>query len=134
MKTRCNRCRTLIEYGERYCDKCKSIVIKSNKDGLKDKKADDTLKTSRWQKLRKQILLRDKCCVLCWNESRYVNLYKLQVHHIVKRTDDESLIYEPSNLVTLCRECHERVELLSTVKQRALLGDYKKELFENSIL
>lgn len=134
MKTRCSRCRTLIDYGNTYCDKCYSAVIKSKKDGLKNKRVEATTKSARWKEVRRRILLRDKCCILCLNRDRYINIHNLQVHHIIKRVDDESLIYEPSNLVTLCRNCHEEVELLSSEKQRKLLGDYNKEIDNNFLL
>ena len=47
---------------------------------------------------------------------------------LIKRVEDESLIYDPSNLVTLCRSCHEEMEKLSVKEQRDLLGEYKKEI------
>lgn len=128
MKTRCRRCRVLIDYGNTYCDKCKSATIKANKEGLKNKRVEATTKSGRWKAVRHKILLRDKCCVLCFKRDKYVNIRNLQVHHIIKRVDDEALIYEPSNLVTLCRNCHEEVELLPIAQQRELLGDYQKEI------
>lgn len=134
MKTRCSRCRTLIDYGNTYCDKCYSAVIKSKKDGLKNKRVEATTKSSRWKEVRRRIVLRDKCCILCLKRYNYVNMKNLQVHHIVKRVDNEDLIYEPSNLVTLCRQCHEEVELLSPEKQKELLGDYNKEIYSERLL
>lgn len=134
MKTRCSRCRTLIDYGNTYCDKCYSAIIKAKKDGLKNKRVEATTKSSRWKAVRRRILLRDKCCVLCLKRDNYVNMKNLQVHHIVKRVDNEDLIYEPSNLVTLCRNCHEEVELLSPEKQKELLGDYNKEIYSERLL
>lgn len=134
MKTRCRGCRTLIDYGNTYCDKCYSAVIKAKKDGLKNKRVEATTKSARWKAVRQRILLRDKCCILCFNRDKYVNLHRLQVHHIIKRVDNEDLIYEPSNLVTLCRDCHEEVELLSPDKQRELLGNYNKEIYKDSLL
>lgn len=134
MKTRCCRCRALIEYGNTYCDVCKPKVIKQNKSGLRNKEIESTTKSSRWKSLRKKILLRDKCCILCKNRDGYFNLKRLQVHHIVKRVDDESLIFEPSNLVTLCRDCHEEVEKLSPTEQKKILGTYDKELISYFLL
>lgn len=128
MKTRCSKCRTLISYGERFCDKCKTATNKENKESLKNKVVESTTKSSRWKALRRQILLRDKMCLLCWNRDRFINMKGLQVHHIVKRVDDETLIYEPNNLVTLCRNCHEEMEKLPIVLQRKALGDYEKSI------
>lgn len=127
MKTRCNKCRTLIDYGNSLCDECKSKYIKDKKQGLKNKDAEKHIKSAMWRKVRQQILLRDKCCVLCFKKGVFEHR-QLQVHHIVKRTDDISLAYEPSNLVTLCRVCHEEVEKLTPNEQRQLLQYKPKEL------
>ena len=134
MKTRCSRCRTLIDYGNTYCERCYSVIIKAKKDGLKNKRVEATTKSARWKEVRRRILLRDKCCILCLNRDNYINMNKLQVHHIIKRVDNEDLIYEPSNLVTLCRTCHEEVELLPPNKQKELLGEYNKEIYVESLL
>ena len=123
MKTRCNDCRKLIDYGNSLCDECKPKRIKLNKKGLKDKQAEKMIKSNRWKKVRAEVLRRDKCCVLCL-KNKYIEYRGLQVHHIIKRTDDMSLAYEPNNLVTVCRKCHEQLELLPPTKQRELL-DYK---------
>lgn len=127
MKTRCNKCRTLIEYGSSLCGECKTKYIKDKKQGLKNKDAEKHIKSSRWKKVRQQILLRDKCCILCFRRGRF-EYRQLQVHHIIKRADDISLAYEPSNLVTLCRTCHEEVEKLSIEKQKQLLNYNPKEI------
>lgn len=126
MKTRCRNCRTLIEFRTTYCDKCKTKFNAHRKDGLKDKEADDMLKTQRWQNLRAEIVRRDKgCCVLCFKKG-CITYKGLQVHHIVKRTMDKSLAFEPSNLVTVCRDCHEIVEKMSVAEQRSLFGDFEE--------
>lgn len=123
MKTRCKNCRTLIEFGERLCSKCEERLKKQRKQYTTErvKEADKYTKTATWQSLRKEIIMRDKgCCVLCLLRGR-IEYRQLQVHHIVKRVDNLSLAYERSNLVTLCRTCHEEVEKLSPEKQRELL-------------
>lgn len=123
MKTRCRNCRTLIDYGKTYCSKCEEKVKKQRKQYTTEKvrEADKYTKTATWQSLRKEIIMRDKgCCVLCLLRGR-IEYRQLQVHHIVKRVDNLSLAYERSNLVTLCRTCHEEVEKLSPNKQRELL-------------
>lgn len=128
MKTRCVKCRRLIDYGNSYCDTCYSNLIRENKKSLKNKRVEATTKSSMWKAIRRQVILRDKCCLLCLRRRGYYELRSLQVHHIIKRIEDESLIYDPSNLVTLCRSCHEEMEKLPVKKQRELLGDYEKEI------
>ncbi|GAA0093042.1 hypothetical protein UT300009_30720 [Paraclostridium bifermentans] len=127
MKTRCNKCRKLIDYGNTYCSDCESKVIKDRKDNLKDKEAEKAIKSERWKKVRIRILQRDKTCVLCKKRKR-LPFGKLSVHHIVKRTDDLSLAFEPTNLVTVCGSCHEELEKLSPQQQKALLGIELEEL------
>lgn len=132
MKTRCRNCRTLIEFGNTYCLRCEDKQKKQRKKYTTErvKEADKYTKTATWQSLRKEIIQRDKgCCVLCLLRGR-IEYRQLQVHHIVKRVDDITLAYERSNLVTLCRVCHEEVEKLSPEKQRELLNlkEYKKEI------
>ena len=52
----------------------------------------------------------------------------LQVHHIVKRTDDIHLAYDLSNLVTVCPVCHEELEKLSPSNQMELLNYKPKQV------
>lgn len=124
MKTRCRNCRALIEFGESLCSKCEERFKKQRKQYTTErvKEADKYTKTATWQSLRKEIIRRDNgCCVLCLLRGR-IEYRQLQVHHIVKRVDNLSLAYERSNLVTLCRTCHEEVEKLPPYKQRELLN------------
>ena len=132
MKTRCRACRKLIEYGNTFCNECKSKVTKERKTGLKRKDVESAIKNSRWKALRMRIIQRDKCCLLCYKRG-YIEYRTLQVHHLVKRVDDTDLIYEPSNLVTLCRSCHEEMEKLSLMEQKQLLGEYNTEIHSNSL-
>lgn len=136
MKTRCSGCRALIDYGNSYCPKCEDRIKKKKKQYTteKVKEADKYTKTATWQSLRKEIIIRDKgCCVLCLQRGR-IEYRQLQVHHIVKRVDDITLAYERSNLVTLCRTCHEEVEKLPPSKQRELLKMKEPEREINFLL
>lgn len=134
MKTRCAGCRALIEYGNTYCDNCYKNKIEKNKQTqrAKLKKADDTLKTPQWKATRSRVMERDNfCCRLCLLRN-YVETRTLQVHHIHKRVDRPDLTFNESNLVTLCRTCHEEVEKLPPAKQLELLklGDIEEIEFE----
>lgn len=123
MKTRCGNCRTLTDYGRTYCLKCEEKIKKSRKKNLSEKVevADKFTKTATWKSLRREIIRRDNnCCVLCFVRGK-IEYRQLQVHHIIKRVDNLELAYEPNNLVTVCRTCHEEVEKLSPAQQRELL-------------
>lgn len=85
------------------------------------KEADKFTNTSRWRSLKDHIKRKDKgVCRLCFNRS-YVEYRSLQVHHIYKRSTHPQMAYEPSNLVTLCRNCHEEIEEMPVSKQCELL-------------
>lgn len=115
IKTRCRNCATKIDYGNTYCSKCKSIM--RNSKTVKTKKADKFTNTSRWRSLKSDIKLRDKgICRLCFIKGR-IEYKALQVHHIHKRSEVPALAYEPDNLVTLCRTCHNEIESLPASKQ-----------------
>lgn len=126
MKTRCKNCRKLIDFKNTYCETCLSKVNKERKKySTKDKEIDATTKTSRWQYIRQKVIERDLgCCVLCFIKDNYIEYKRLQVHHLVKRKDDLKLIYDMTNLITLCKDCHEKMEDLSTDMQYKILGDY----------
>lgn len=122
IKTRCRRCKTLIDFKTTYCKDCNTKINNAKKESLRNKEVEATTKSSRWKSLRAEIVRRDGGrCVLCFKRG-FITYRGLQVHHIVKRVDDTDLIYEPSNLITVCRDCHEEIEKLSPKKQRELLG------------
>ena len=60
------------------------------------------LSTARWQRLRRTILNRDG-----WRCSRCKSARRLQVHHIIEKHVRHDLIFEPTNLQTVCAPCHD---------------------------
>ena len=66
--------------------------------------------STRWQRVREQALERDcYICRMCL-EQGFINHNSLEVHHICKIEENESLAYELDNLLTLCSEHHKEVE------------------------
>ncbi|MEG0908783.1 MAG: HNH endonuclease signature motif containing protein [Bacilli bacterium] len=133
MKTRCLQCRTKIEMGNTYCEKCSMKNRKEYKQVQqeKDKIAEDATKNSIWKAVRRRVLIRDSgCCRLCLIRG-YIENRKLSVHHIVKRVENHDLMYIPSNLVTVCPVCHEELEKMSPSNQKILLkwNDKKEDIF-----
>lgn len=56
------------------------------------------------KKFRSQILKRDKhTCQMC---RRKRTGRSLEVHHIIKWATSIGLRYDPSNCITLCKQCH----------------------------
>lgn len=110
----CNtaHCRTLIPYDQRYCTQHKHRAGRGDSDrrydkyrNEKDKKFRRVYHSSRWRKLRLQVLLRDD--YVC-QECRRNSLYTLAdvVDHIIELRDDMGRAYDLSNLESLCHACH----------------------------
>lgn len=65
---------------------------------------------SRWQRKREHVLRRDGClCQQCKRVGRLTTA--TEVHHVVKIVDAPELRLEDSNLVSVCRDCHELLEM-----------------------
>jgi 5-methylcytosine-specific restriction enzyme A len=62
----------------------------------------------RWRKLSEHIRTENPLCKRC--ESLEIVTPSTEVHHIVPITQNPALRYELSNLIALCRECHELLE------------------------
>jgi 5-methylcytosine-specific restriction endonuclease McrA len=61
---------------------------------------DTTIQNSaRWRRVRKIKLNTDPLCERCGKPAQCV-------HHIKERRDDESKIFDMSNLESLCNSCH----------------------------
>ena len=99
----CNKCRQKYEYGKR----CSCSNIHNEKMNAIKGKEDNFYTTTKWRKLRSRIIERDNGhCQRCWFKYFIVNSSNLEVHHIVARSVNAALEYEPSNLVTLCKTCN----------------------------
>ena len=63
-------------------------------------------RTYRWTKLRAAIIRRDhnECQ---WCKRRFKVTPAEVVHHIIPAEKRPDLFFEPTNLVSLCRDCHE---------------------------
>ena len=58
--------------------------------------------TQRWKRLRLQILERDgRRCTECGGAR------ELQAHHVIPRETRPDLVFDESNIRTVCRPCHE---------------------------
>ncbi|MCZ0717842.1 HNH endonuclease [Aerococcus kribbianus] len=67
--------------------------------------------STKWRKLRQQILLRDHYeCQLCKAEGRVTTgqTTVLEVDHIKELEHYPELATDPDNLRTLCKECHNK--------------------------
>lgn len=79
---------------------------RKNKETLKP------LSSTRWKKLRSLIIKRDGgSCQRCKIKYGIINSDELQVHHIKPRINFPELIFEESNLLTLCKTCNLQIGL-----------------------
>ncbi|MEG1141834.1 MAG: HNH endonuclease [Clostridia bacterium] len=117
----CSRCSSKIEYRQRYCDECKSIIEvekekynkiknkKYNHDRYIKDKANESYRlfytTQAWKNKRAEILKRDNHeCQMCKALCRYKPA--TDVHHILNLLDNYDKRLYNDNLISLCHECH----------------------------
>lgn len=63
---------------------------------------------SQWKKLRTEQLRVEPFCVFCKEQGRIVPA--AVVDHIQPHRGDESLFFDPANLQSLCKLCHDAVK------------------------
>ena len=64
----------------------------------------NNLKTEEFRNLKKIVLSQYPLCAICGND------ITLHVHHIKTRREYPELVFEISNLITLCRKCHSHIK------------------------
>lgn len=85
----------------------------------------EKLRDPRWQKMRLEVMQRDKfTCRVCNNSEKTLN-----VHHRFYRKGASPWDYEPSALVTLCEDCHAAVEAERDFIQQACAGPSYRQTF-----
>lgn len=73
----------------------------------KNKELLKPLSSTRWRKLRSLIIKRDNGhCQRCLSKFKIITSSNLQVHHIKPRIDFPELMFEESNLITVCKTCN----------------------------
>ena len=79
-------------------------------------------KTYAWQRKSEEIRRRSNyLCEVCRQEGVY-NFQDVEVHHIIKVKDDESLLLDNLNLICLCKQHHRQAD------DNKIDIDYLKEL------
>ena len=77
---------------------------------------DEMYNSPRWKALRAQKLKEKPFCEMCGNTAT-------QVHHIIPHRGDWELFLDPTNLMSICHECHMKEtkrEVEERRKQRAM--------------
>ena len=89
----------------------------------RNSKADKFRNSKTWQRKRAEIRSRDlNICRYCFLVKHRITTDDLSVHHIIPIDKDYSKRLNSRNLITLCRECHEKAEkgIISAEKLRDL--------------
>lgn len=63
-------------------------------------------KSKEWQTKRKEIIKRDRECIHCKQAGKYSHADT--VHHIIHLRANPSLALVDTNLITLCKTCHDK--------------------------
>ena len=104
-------CGAKITLGEE-CNECNAAKKQDKNEYMREynkrnSEVQKPLATKRWKDLRRFIIHRDKgVCQRCLAKKGVFNSKDLQVHHIKPRIKYPALIFDESNLVTLCRTCN----------------------------
>lgn len=111
MMKRCTKCNKKIQIGETCeCVKARKRENKNkssrkyyaeNKDHIK------MINVKKWHDIRKLVIQRDGgYCQRCFVKYKTFTVDKLEVHHIKPRIDFPELVYDTSNLITICKQCN----------------------------
>ena len=96
------------------------------------------ISTSRWQKLRRAKIADQPFCERCQERGRWEPA--TEVHHIVPcetaRTEEEMerLMFDPSNLMSLCHDCHTIIHTESGSRKRKGMTGKERERQHNDAL
>lgn len=97
-KIKCLKYKRYIVY-QIDCKNCSDFIVARNKPIKKVSKKRIFVK----EEIYNQVFKRDKGkCRLCGSTN-------VQLHHIIYRSEDKSLINDPSNCIMLCINCHKLV-------------------------
>lgn len=88
----------------RYCEQHQKQIDREYDNNNRPYKK--LYKTSRWQRLRIQVLKIQPLCVECSSIGRITKA--TVVDHIKPHKGDEELFYKLENLQPLCKPCHDR--------------------------
>lgn len=114
------------------------IVVDTYEEGFIDYKTIEQSHKSRFArgKLRMEIFERDNyCCKICGSSPDDGVHVKIEAHHI--KPWEEGGISSPENLITLCKTCHEGIDIVSRELLYKKIGLYfpysENKLFKESI-
>lgn len=108
LKKMCARCGKIIDYGNRYCDKCKGISYKDYNRHKRDKVLQSFYNSLAWKSIVKMVKARDKGLCLCCLKKNKISYYNV-VHHIEELKENRDKSLDIDNLICLCHSCHAKI-------------------------
>lgn len=97
-------CRELCEDGEQYCPTHKKLMEKHYDNFTRGYNGHKRY-GSQWRKIRTRYVHKQPLCEECLKHGRFVPVE--EVHHIVPISEGGT--NDESNLMSLCRSCHEKI-------------------------
>jgi len=96
-----------------YCSKHKGLEIEANRKKeehfkrLSERKKDyqQLYYTAEWRKITKELKTKFPICQRCNNNPT------TDIHHISRHYGDETLFFDRNNLIALCNDCHNVLEM-----------------------
>ena len=127
------QCGNIIDYSNKYCEKCKVIADREKSDrnkyydkNLRNKESSDIYHSPEWQQLTQE----------CKNKFKGIDIYSLYVndvlefgslsHHIEEVTKNKLRVYDITNLIWLTDKNHKLIHKLYKKDYKVV----KKMLFE----
>ena len=99
----------------RYCDEHRQIAERQYNQHLRD--PDTNKRYGRaWKKIRARFLLQHPLCEQCRQEGRLTPAQ--EVHHILPLANGG--MNNESNLMALCKSCHSRITIDSSIRSTRL--------------
>lgn len=108
LKKFCSRCNKIIDYGQRYCDKCKNISNRDYNKHKRDKESQLFYNSKPWKTIVEVVKMRDKgLCLHCLSNNK-ISYYNV-VHHIEELKENKDKALDIDNLICLCHSCHAKI-------------------------
>lgn len=101
---RYNGCPNLVDAGQSYCDKHKKVATKEYEHFHRGYKASERYGSS-WRRIRSEYVKAHPLCEMCQADGRLTPV--ALVHH--KTPLDEGGTNDFSNLMSLCKSCHNKI-------------------------
>lgn len=97
-------CPNLCKDGEQYCDEHKALMDKHYEKFTRGYSPGKRYGRA-WQRIRTRYIHKHPLCEECLKHGRYVPVE--EVHHIIPLSEGGT--NDESNLMSLCRSCHEKI-------------------------